>query len=78
MFRILTAGSYKRYDDVFIKEIGKCTCVHSDILTDFLRATGKEESREIMSRVHKAEYVFFYIEKQRNTYFNRMVVFTPL
>ena len=53
LFRILTAGSYKCYDDVFIKEIGKCTCVHSDVLTDFIRATGKEESHKIMSRVHK-------------------------
>ena len=60
MFRILTAGSYKCYDDVFIKEIGKCTCVHSDVLTDFIRATGKEESHEVMSRVHKDWIGFFH------------------
>ena len=67
MFRILTAGSYKCYDDVFIKEIGKCTCVDSDVLTDFIRATGKEESHEIMSRVHK-DWIWFFLYRKTKKY----------
>lgn len=60
MFCILMVGFYKSYDDVFIKEIGKCICVYSDVFIDFIWVIGKEESYEVMSRVYKDRIGFFY------------------